>query len=252
MPERSLPAHLRRLRRKRATRGFTLIELVVVVVIIGLLAVLATPAITGQMRDRRANQASQEIANFYRGARMRALGRGSSVLVRYQKHAGTAPAGSFEVWEAVAGEEGACGPIPRKGCQAFRAPGEELDTQQLINQFNPGIRGEYDGVDIKMLASDGEGEEEYLDICFTPMGATYTRTNTESLVMTRMTGVQVAQVTREGTAGRRDVLILPGGSARVKGKFVEEAEEAEEAEGDDGADATAGTDGADTTSGTTG
>ncbi|HEU5074348.1 MAG TPA: prepilin-type N-terminal cleavage/methylation domain-containing protein, partial [Polyangiaceae bacterium] len=73
------------LRHRRAERAFTLIELVVVVVIIGLLAALATPAITDQMRDRRANQASQELANFYRGARMRALGRGSSVLVRYQK-----------------------------------------------------------------------------------------------------------------------------------------------------------------------
>lgn len=223
--------------RKHAARGFTLIELVVVVVIIGLLAALATPAITAQMRDRRANQASQELANFYRGARMRALGRGSSVLVRYRKDTAAAPAGSLEVWEAVAGEDGACGPIPRKGCQAFPPPGDAPDTQQLINQFNPGIRGEYEGVDIKMLASGGDDEIKFLDVCFTPMGATFTRDDPEATVLTRMTGVHVAQITREGLDNiRRDVLILPGGTARVKGKFVEEAAETEEAEGDEGTD----------------
>lgn len=256
MPERSpAPSHdLRRLQRRRAARAFTLIELVVVVVIVGLMAALATPAITAQMRDRRANQASQEIANFYRGARMRALGRGSAVLVRYQKADPGAPAGSLEVWEAVVGGDDACGPIPRKGCQGFAAPGETSTTQQLLNQFNPGIRGEYDGVDIKMLASgdddDDDDEDTFLDVCFTPMGATYERTSADA-VMRRMRGVRVAQVTREGSAGRRDVLILPGGSARVKGKFVEEAEETE-AEGEEGAEATAETDGAEASSGTDG
>ena len=220
------------LRHRRAARGFTLIELVVVVVIIGILAVLATPAITAQMRDRRANQASQEIANFYRGARMRALGRGSAVLVRYQKDSATAPAGSLEVWEAIEGQNGACGPIPRKGCQAFPPPGNQPTTQQLINQFNPGIRDQYDGVDIAMQPvvnagglGDADDETMYLDVCFTPMGATFFRDQANAAVMTRMTGVQVARVTREGTVGHRDVLIVPGGAARVKGKFVEEAVE---------------------------
>lgn len=212
--------------RRGGARGFTLVELIVVVVIIGILAVVATPAITEQMRDRRANQASQEIANFYRGARMRALGRGSSVLVRYQKDATNAPAGSLEVWEAIEGANGACGPIPRKGCQAFPPPGDTPNTQQLINQFNPGIRDEFDGVEITMLQVGGASELDYLDVCFTPMGATFSRTTQGVATMNRMPGVHVAQVTREGVEGvRRDVLIVPGGAARVKGKFAEEATE---------------------------
>jgi len=225
-PAPAIRAHAFFQAHRRGARGFTLIELIVVVVIIGILAVLATPAITEQMRDRRANQASQEIANFYRGARMRALGRGSSVLVRYRKDATGAPAGSLEVWEAIAGAGGACGPIPRKGCQAFPPPGDTPDTQQLINQFNPGIRDQFDGVEITMLEAGGESELNYLDVCFTPMGATFSRTNPGLATMDRMAGVHIAQVTRDGVEGvRRDVLIVPGGAARVKGKFAEEATE---------------------------
>jgi prepilin-type N-terminal cleavage/methylation domain-containing protein len=207
------------------SRGFTLLELVVVVVIIGILAAIAIPSIRNQMRERRANQASQTIADLYRGARMRAMGRGSSVLVRYQK--GTAaPAGGFEVWEAVRGG-GDCAPVPRRGCQAFPPPGEggPPDTQQLIDEFNPGIRSEFEGVDITMQPV-GAGEPlAYLDICFTPMGATFTRTLTDAEVLDRMTGIHTAQVTRTGMDGsRRDILIVPGGSSRVKGKFVTEEE----------------------------
>ncbi len=208
---------------RSTSRGFTLLELVVVVVIIGVLAAIAIPSVSRQMRDRRANQATQTIADLYRGARMRAMGRGSSVLVRYQKDATNAPAGGFQVWEGIAGAGGACGPMPRRGCQAFPPPGTNPpNTQQLIDQFNPGIQSVYDGVDIAMQPTVGTGELDFLDVCFTPMGATYTRTLAAATVLKPMTGIHIASVTRTGALGRRDVLIVPGGSARVKGKFVTE------------------------------
>jgi type II secretion system protein H len=82
-------------RRRRASRGFTLIELVVVVLIIGLCAAIATPSIASQVRERRSRDAAQRVAQLYSMARMRALGRGSAVLVRYRS------ATDFTVLESI-------------------------------------------------------------------------------------------------------------------------------------------------------
>ena len=78
-----------------------------------------------------------------------------------------------------------------------------------------------------MLPTSGTEEVKFLDVCFTPMGATYTRTDASVNVLARMAGIHTAQVSRTGALGRRDILILPGGAARVKGKFVDEKVEGE-------------------------
>src|SRR5512142_2995898 len=70
----------------------------VVVVIITALSALAIPSILRQMRDRRTRQAAEEVASVYRQARLRALGRGSAVLVRYTRTTGT-----YQTLEAVIG-----------------------------------------------------------------------------------------------------------------------------------------------------
>src|SRR5688500_11028421 len=103
------PGCLRRRRSSREARGFTLVELVAVVVIIAIVAALAMPSITSRLRDRRIQQAAQTVAQLYSTARMRAMGRGAAVLVRYN-------AGDFELREAIRGAtvetDANCRPLP--------------------------------------------------------------------------------------------------------------------------------------------
>src|SRR5512146_66728 len=86
-------------RARGAERGFTLVELIVVVIIIAVLAVMAIPTITQQMRSRRTQFAAKEVAALYRDARMRAMGRGSAVLVRFESN--VTAEGRLEMREAV-------------------------------------------------------------------------------------------------------------------------------------------------------
>jgi type IV fimbrial biogenesis protein FimT len=89
-------------------RGFTLVELLAVIAMVGIIAAASAPSIIYYLRDRRINDAGSEIANLYRYARARAMGRGSAVNVRYNETPdalnaldGTDPNARFAVREAV-------------------------------------------------------------------------------------------------------------------------------------------------------
>src|SRR4051812_25550759 len=69
-------------------RGFTLAEMLAVIAMIGILTTVAAPAFTTMMRDRRINRAGMHIADCYRTARSRALGRGMPVLIHWDANAG--------------------------------------------------------------------------------------------------------------------------------------------------------------------
>jgi len=212
--------------RRRYARGFTLVELMVVVVIITALAALAVPSILRQMRDRRTRQAAEEIASLYRQARLRALGRGSAVMVRYNAATG------FQIREAVVGGSNTCARLPSTSCTTTQwGQGPTVaNGDQLISGFNP-TSNVYDGVVSTAHAGDpnlGGGSAvtadpsvSVLDICFTPMGRTLFRiVDGANTPLFPMTGVPLIEVKRhsddthfEGLT--RNVIIPPNGLART-------------------------------------
>jgi type IV fimbrial biogenesis protein FimT len=194
----------------------------VVIVIITVVAALAVPAITRQMKDRRTQEAAQRVAGMYRDARMRAMGRGSAVLVRYTP----GNQGRIDMWEAQRGTGDAptgssdadCATLPVSSCLTpdwnVGAPGTSYRAITALNLAN---RGEYDRVNISMIDEAGNGVSA-LDVCFTPMGRTFFRT-TLTQPLQPLASTHTAEVYRaEGSTriGRtRRVLVMPNGASRL-------------------------------------
>lgn len=214
-----------RLTRLGRARGFTLIEVMVVVIIIAVLAVIAIPSITFQLRDRRTKQAAEYVASMYTEARMRAIGRGAAVLVRYDRT--LIPTGQVDMREAIriptAAPECSAVPPPVSSCllpALWNAPQPPpAMTNRVLRSFNPSGRPEYAGVQIAMEGPPGQGAVNQMDVCFTPMGSTYVRYDTTG-PFTRLTGVPQATVWRQDPDGSRRgltriVTILPNGVSHL-------------------------------------
>lgn len=181
-----------------------------VVIMITLLAAMAIPLATRQLRDRRTQDAAQKIATLYQSARMRAMGRGSAVLVRYT--AGTP--GTFTVLEAQRGPNDTASGAPNPACAAL--PVSSCLTTDWVNAATE----QYRTVTTLDLTADAgltivmNGGVD-LDMCFTPMGRTYAATTGQTL--TNVTSVYTATVGRAASSNvrARQVLVLPNGAARL-------------------------------------
>jgi prepilin-type N-terminal cleavage/methylation domain-containing protein len=204
----------------RHTRGFTLVELMVVVVIITALSALAIPSILKQMRDRRTRQAAEEIAAIYRQARLRALGRGSAVLVRYFFDGANS---SFTTLEAVlGGPAGTCTQqLPASSCTLTLWDRDQtnLSGAQTVATWSPLL-----GITSQVFAdytTNGSGKTTdtaltSLDICFTPMGRALFRTpSADGTQFKAMSGVPVMLVSRGDEGLKRYVVIPPNGLSRT-------------------------------------
>jgi len=201
---------------RRSARGFTLIELVAVVLIIAIVAALAMPSIASRMRDRRTRQAAQTIANLYSQARMRAMGRGAAVMVRYNGGTGT-----FQMLEGIVGTardaDPNCAPIPVSNCTGNQQwnTGADADNREVA-LFAPRDRGEYSEVRIAFEQAGSGSAATSMDVCFTPMGSAFVAY--DGGVLNRLSGIPIARVWRVDSANnavglRRSVLILPNGNA---------------------------------------
>jgi type IV fimbrial biogenesis protein FimT len=199
---------------RHATRGFTLVELVAVVVIIAIVAALAIPTIGSRLRDRRTQQVAQTVAQLYSTARMRAMGRGAAVLVRYNN-------GVFEIREAIRGndDDPNCDPLPVSSCQVGD-PWDLTDQtrNRLITTFDPANRSQFEGVKIAMSDATNTATSA-MDVCFTPMGGAFVG-NVLGGALNRLAGVPVASVWRENPPGTtvgltRIVRIMPNGNSHL-------------------------------------
>lgn len=193
-------------------RGFTLVELMVVVMIVAILAVIAVPMVAQRMRDRRTLQAAHEVSSLYRDARMRAMGRGSAVLVRYDGKA-------FEVREAVRGTDdpAGCRRLPISSCLSPAWESPPTTSNQRVRSLD---FGEVEGLKLEISAFKGDDAEvaPFMDVCFTPMGRTWVRYE-ENGTWDVLASVAEATIWREANSERigltRSVVIPPNGNARL-------------------------------------
>jgi type II secretion system protein H len=209
-------------RARLAERGFTLIELLVVVVIITVTSAIALPTFRDVLRDRRTHHTAEEIARVYRDARLRAIGRGSAVLVHYVESTKT-----FVVREAVAGLSPAgtstCARLPATSC--LNAVWGQEATTALGSQTLETLR--FDVIP-NVHVNLGLGGTQFDDfaVCFTPLGRTFVTSTgvptsgpTSMAVMTYAPQFRVWRTETDGTTRiglERRVVLLPNGQARLQ------------------------------------
>lgn len=203
--------------RPSSVRGFTLIELLVVVVLIAILAAIAVPSVVSRLRERRVSEAAERIAALYRSARMRALGRGGAVLVRYRDS-------RFVVYEAVQGTasvaNAACANLPSASCLRTNWANDGQDTRREIGGFRYADRTEYTDAAVAVSVSAPSGATSTLDVCFSPGGQTFSRTDLAA-AFAPLTGVVSANVRRSGGVSvNRQVSVLPNGIATITAGLV--------------------------------
>jgi prepilin-type N-terminal cleavage/methylation domain-containing protein len=193
---------------RRNRRGFTLIELMVVVVIIAILAVIAVPLFAARFAERRLQQAALHVAELYRGARARALGRGAAILVKKDGDKFTVLEGVRGTTAATAAGNATCGNLPTRGCitndwDSIGTTAGNLGTARVIDEF------EF-GTGTTSTTSGAEITDETMSICFSPAGQTWLKHDGAWESLHGAVKINVTNSVRN-----YDVVVLPNGTARL-------------------------------------
>jgi prepilin-type N-terminal cleavage/methylation domain-containing protein len=207
-------------------RGFTLLEVMAALLIASLLAAAALPTMHGRMKDRRVQQFAQQIALLYREARVRAMGRGTSHVVRFST--GANPQGRMDLFEAVqavgnATNVGMCENLPMMGVNTCESVnwGVSANSRLVTTVVEP-----FGGAQAEVFAEfrfNGTVQPS-VDVCFSPGGRSYVRP-AQNGSFSPFNGVQQVWVRRKVGGAPVDLLVrqvflLPSGSTRVESVVV--------------------------------
>ena len=186
--------------------------------IIGILAAAASPVFVRLMRDNRVTSAATNLADVYRTARARAMGRGSAVLVRWDSaHAlpsAADPAGHVTMREAISGGANAdCAPLPAPNCLGTNWAANST-TSKFVMSFDERTK-QYQPALASFLDPAGTAQgANAVDICFTPRGRTFVDYH-GGVGFQPLLGVARIEVKNTTTSFVRQVVIPPNGVARV-------------------------------------
>lgn len=187
----------------------------VVVVIIAILATIAVPLFVERIRENAVTRAATSMADIFRGARSRALGRGAAIMVTAKND------GSLVVYEgvegtaqAIANETQFCGNLPTRGCTTNNwgnvSSGTTIGTARVVG-------GIASSTDYTTTVTLGTAPQNPVNICFSPGGRTFVNTTTSTwspASWTPLTDVLTLSVL-SANGRTRNVLVLPNGTARL-------------------------------------
>ncbi|APR81860.1 Hypothetical protein A7982_07209 [Minicystis rosea] len=188
-------------------------ESLAVIALIGILVVAASPTFVRLMRDRRVNRAAMHLVDSYRTGRTRAMGRGQPVLVVWDPANGIGSSepgskGLVRILEPISTLDG-----PKLTCQTtlWSSPANVQEHYRV--DFK---NGQYTYTNATFYDDKpAPGIQTYAEICFSPTGASYIRTNATA-AFERMSGVASFTVANSDTGITRTVFIPPNGVARLQ------------------------------------